>query len=472
MTESAAPRSSTMRRDILSAYVATGSRVLSWAIVSALVYRRMGPGAFATITLVRATLAVLNYASLGIAPAMIARLASAASRSIPALPVEAVPTEQPVLAYADPEANRKPKPNVLPVQTLYFSGLTMMIIAAMVGAVLLVGYAMLFQGTIRVAEGLRDETWFVVLVMGLGVLLRLVSDASGAVLQSNGRIATDNLILAATELLWLGLCAMWITDNRDDIAWVAGAFMLSSAFQLVARFLAAEFVARLTTLEMEVDWKAGREMLRYGLLVTLAQVADYLYAPTDFLLINQMLSPNDVAHYSPAIQIDSGLLLLVSGLAGVLLPKAAIAHAAGDAAKLRAYYVRATLASFALLASGAAAVWGLSPWLFRLWLGEDMPVTRAILPLVLISTVVGGSGMVGRSILIAIGKAKPFMIAALIAGVANVVLSIAFVRMGFGLRGIVYGTVIVVVARAGIWLPWYVLRTLRLVPSRGTQREG
>jgi hypothetical protein len=36
---------------------------------------------------------------------------------------------------------------------------------------------------------------------------------------------------------------------------------------------------------------------------------------------------------------------------------------------------------------------------------------------------------------------------------------------GLGLRGIVYGTVIVVVIRAGIWLPWYVMRTLRLVPS-------
>ena len=309
--------------------------------------------------------------------------------------------------------------------------------------------------------------------IGLGVLLRLISDASGAVLQSSGRIAVDNLILASSEVLWVGLCALWVDTDPHRIVRVAYAFALASAFQLAGRFVAAEKVARLSNLEMSLDWKAGREMLGYGILVTLSQVADYLYAPTDFLLINQLLRPSNVADYAPAVQIDAGLLLLVAGLAGVLLPKAAIAHAAGDVRRLRAYYVRATLVSFGLLLAGAAAVWALSPWIFRLWLGNDMPVTRSILPLVLISTVVGGSGMVGRSILIAIGKAKPFMIAALIAGVTNVLLSYSFVRFfGLGLRGIVYGTVIVVVARAGIWLPWYVMRTLHLVPSPGTPGEG
>ncbi|MGB7161238.1 MAG: MATE family efflux transporter, partial [Tepidisphaeraceae bacterium] len=328
--------------------------------------------------------------------------------------------------------------------------------------VLLIAYSMLFKGTLVVAGGMRDEIVFVVLAMGIGVLVRLVSDASGAVLQSSGRIATDNLILAATEALWLGLTAAWITDDPDDVTRVAFAFALASAFQFVARFVAAEPVARLFNIEMKLDWRAGREMLGYGLMVTLAQLADYLYAPADFLLINQLLSPRDVATFSPAVQIDSGLLLLVSALAGVLLPKAALAHAAGDLTRVRAYYVRATLLSFVMLLAGAVTVWALSPWLLRLWLGSDLPATRAILPLVLVSTVVGGSGMVGRSILIGIGKVKPFTIAAIVAGVANVALGFVFVKFfGLGLRGIVFATMIVVVARAGLWLPWYVMRTLR-----------
>ena len=34
-----------------------------------------------------------------------------------------------------------------------------------------------------------------------------------------------------------------------------------------------------------------------------------------------------------------------------------------------------------------------------------------------------------------------------------------------GLTGIILGTIVAVTARAGIWMPWYVLRTLRNAPS-------
>jgi len=106
-------------------------------------------------------------------------------------------------------------------------------------------------------------------------------------------------------------------------------------------------------------------------------------------------------------------------------------------------------------------VWAGSPWIFELWLGDSMPATRAILPLVLVHTVVGGSSAVGRSILLGMGKVKPFTISVLLAGVGNVLLSYVFVRyMGLGLEGIVLGTIIAVTARCAIWTPWYVLRAL------------
>jgi Na+-driven multidrug efflux pump len=91
-----------------------------------------------------------------------------------------------------------------------------------------------------------------------------------------------------------------------------------------------------------------------------------------------------------------------------------------------------------------------------------MPETQRILPLLLICTVIGGSSAVGRSILLTTGRVWPFTVSVLIAGVTNVVCSYVFVRwFGWGLRGIVLGTVVAVVARAGVWMPWYVLRALR-----------
>ena len=70
MTEPA-DRSSTTRRDLASAYLATAARVGSWAVVAAVVMRRFGTDAFALLALVRGTLSILNYGTLGLGPAMI-----------------------------------------------------------------------------------------------------------------------------------------------------------------------------------------------------------------------------------------------------------------------------------------------------------------------------------------------------------------------------------------------------------------
>ncbi|HEV8604773.1 MAG TPA: MATE family efflux transporter, partial [Tepidisphaeraceae bacterium] len=202
-----------------------------------------------------------------------------------------------------------------------------------------------------------------------------------------------------------------------------------------------------------------------GALVTLAQLGDYLYAPTDYILINKFLGNIDVAAYAPAVQIDAALLVLVSGMAAVLFPRSALAHAAGDAGAVRRYYVRGTLASAGILVVAGLSVWVLSPVIFRLWLGTPLMDTRIILPLVLIHTVIGGSSMVGRSILLGTGKFKPFAISVLIAGVTNVVLSYIFVKhFRWGLKGIIYGTIIAVVARCLLWMPWYVMRSLKHAP--------
>jgi hypothetical protein len=80
----------------------------------------------------------------------------------------------------------------------------------------------------------------------------------------------------------------------------------------------------------------------------------------DCILLEHFLGAQFVAYYSPAIQIDAALLLLVSGLAVVLYPKSAIAHAAGDIERLKHYYIRGTLISFALLLPAAVVVWATS----------------------------------------------------------------------------------------------------------------
>jgi len=54
-------------------------------------------------------------------------------------------------------------------------------------------------------------------------------------------------------------------------------------------------------LPARVDWSVTWRLLELGSLVLVAQLADYLYAPTDFILINHFLTPGAVAAYAPAV---------------------------------------------------------------------------------------------------------------------------------------------------------------------------
>jgi O-antigen/teichoic acid export membrane protein len=261
--------------------------------------------------------------------------------------------------------------------------------------------------------------------------------------------------------LWAALSAVSVVSMRG-LGPVAAWYTVSGLLPLIARLVVAHRETGVIVPDSNrVLLPAIRLLLGYGSMVVLAQLADYLYAPTDYILIDHLLAPVDIANYAPALQMDAALLLLVAGLSSVLLPRTAVAHAAGDRAVVMRYFVRGTVVSLLVLAVMSAGVWALSPWIFRVWLGASMPETRRILPLLLVCTTLGGSSMVGRSILLAVGRVWPFTISVLIAGVTNVVCSYLFVtQLHWGLAGIVLGTVVAVVGRCAIWMPWYVWRVL------------
>jgi O-antigen/teichoic acid export membrane protein len=426
-----------IRRDIASAYFASVSRTFSSLVISALVFRFIGRAEFAMLALVRGTIGLLNYTSLGLAPALVHRAARAGRLAV-----------------------------------IYSNALAIGAFAAGAGAVVAVVYALTFDEIYRMPRSLTATMPRVALLMGIGVVLRLGGDAPGAMLQVRNRIALDNLLLAGGELLWpllAGVCLL-TTPSRFGLQLVAALYAATGLVVLLSRFRAAHLETILAAPRWRfVQWEIVRGLLGYGLLVVAAQLADYLYAPTDYILIDRLLPHGDIASYAPAVQIDSGLLLLVTGLSAVLLPRAAIAHAGGELKTVRRYYLRGTLASLTLLALASFCVWLFAPRLLVLWLGDPMRGTQSILPLVLIGTTLGGSSAVGRSILLAVGKAKPFAVSVLIAGLVNAMCSYLFVRFGhLGLHGILLGTVVAVVGRCGIWMPLYVLRTLR---GGGDQRR-
>src|SRR5882672_10862512 len=229
-------QSSSLRRDIISAYLASGAKIASWVIVSAIVFRKGGIAEFGMLALIRATIGLLQYASLGLGPAMVRMLAQATQQGQePQQQQQTGP--MPVLSYTTIERE--------PVRALYSTGFTFAVIASAIGLALLIPYTYWFHFSIE--GGITSVT------MGIGLLLRLMSEAPGAVIQTHGRISRDNRFVLEAEIAWAVLTA---------------GFVVASAVLLLRRKGEAKAIAG------RPHWRMDRpivlHMLGLGDLVTLA----------------------------------------------------------------------------------------------------------------------------------------------------------------------------------------------------------
>src|SRR6185437_591707 len=129
----------------------------------------------------------------------------------------------------------------------------------------------------------RQAPWAVVLI-GFGALARLFSDSSSALLQIRGRIALDSYLQATCDSSWAiatlmlyrhpGLLTASITYAS------AGLLLVGARWWAVSRLDHSPWAPRLEHFEPKI---VGR-LLSFGSLVLLAQLADYFYAPTDYIL--------------------------------------------------------------------------------------------------------------------------------------------------------------------------------------------
>jgi O-antigen/teichoic acid export membrane protein len=488
-SEAAAHISRRLVLDLATGYLAVLARIGSWVIVTAVAYRHLAERYFAALVAVRSTLTVLGYIASGLGTATIYAIAQARSKATPAEVIGPEFAER----KAEPQATvleyqplqQRPTPVPRSEQKAFAGSFTTAAVTAGIIAFLASVASryveLFFNTTTRTGSPrcLYEDYQGLFWGFAAAAAARILAEPSAAVLQASKLIFLDNALIVISEAVFCVLAVRCLVVGTalsssgcslaPQVAYsaVAAAVVLflcrGAAVWLMVRDFAGQIVS--------TQWLFIGPLIHFAGLLTLAYLADYLYAPTDYLLINHLLPAAAAVAYTPAVQIDSGLLLLVSAVAAVLLPRAAAAYGQRQIPHVRRIYLLGTILCGAAMALAAAIVLLLARPLLTVWYGHDMPATRAILPLILISTVVGGSSAAGRAVLLGAGRTRAFTSAALLAGVANVILSFCFVRfMHLGLAGIVLGTVVVVVARCGIWMPWYVLRTLKH-PTPGPRPE-
>lgn len=435
-------------------YSATAARVGSWFVVAALVYRRGGADELAILMLLRGTVGLLSYASLGLTPTLVQILAKPLPVDSAGLPGDASQVDY---EPAPTEAERVNPRRV-------FNTAFMLTFAAAIAGVIAAGlYGENLRSFHNLSAGRASEAGSVAMLLGAGVMVRILSDLFGAKLQARMMLARDAICQILAESAFV-VGAIFLAGNGEfsPMTGAAIAFAIGNLVLLAGR--AALTADRFQISVFDVDLRIVRLLLVGGAFVLLSQAADWLYAPANQILIDRFLGTAVVADYVPAIQVDGAMLLLVSGLATVVFPHTVTAFHRQRWNDLRLYYIAGTIFSLAVLSIGAVAVCLIDGWLFTKWFGDPLPATQAILPWVMVHTVVGGSASIGRSVLFGMGRVKPYAIGAIVGGAANVGLAVLFLTTtDLGLKGIILATIITVTIRCLVWLPVYVMWSIRQV---------
>ncbi|HMO26032.1 MAG TPA: hypothetical protein PKB10_07165, partial [Tepidisphaeraceae bacterium] len=224
------------RRDLVAAYVATGMKIVAWAVVSAMLLRYGSAEQLAVFALLRATIGLLQYTTLGLAPALVRQLT--AERL--ATPVE--------------------------IRAAYNTALVPAGALAALAIVLLAVYGVFIDSIHNLPDRIHPGTAGVaLLLLGVGFVLRLWSDVTGAVLHVGGRMWIDSLILAIGDMLWLGMTLGGLAFEATPLTVAAGAFAGSGVFVAAARVIAL----RRTSLApghftIRLDWGVMRFLLVTG----------------------------------------------------------------------------------------------------------------------------------------------------------------------------------------------------------------
>lgn len=198
-----------------------------------------------------------------------------------------------------------------------------------------------------------------------------------------------------------------------------------------------------------------------GLYASIASAAAQITFSTDYLVIGAGISVSSVAAYAVAFSLANFCRQGIAKVGDVLLPYVSTGQTNLGRSKLVYWYILGARISVAL-----AVVLGCGLLLFGrqaidIWVGHGNFVGYPVLVALVVPLVIGAASRMAGVTLIGLNDLRGVAIISAVEAVANLALSILFVRL-YGVLGVALATVLTQVGLSGWYMPWYCNRLLGL----------
>jgi O-antigen/teichoic acid export membrane protein len=243
---------------------------------------------------------------------------------------------------------------------------------------------------------------------------------------------------------------------------VAGALLAMVLSRVLAALIGGIPMLRATRgQETELSRRTMSDLSRFGLKYYGVTLGFQIFKRGDNFLLAYFLDVQAVAYYSIGVNLYEVILSLPRAIGGLLAGEAA----GGPEQKAGAMVARASRGVVWLMATGALVLGFASYWLIPPVYGADFDQARAPALILLASAVLLGFAFNLQNYFIGVGRPGIIAILALVAGAANLVLSIVLIPPA-GIVGNALATLLGSALALALVLYWF--RRLAGVPIRST----
>lgn len=277
----------------------------------------------------------------------------------------------------------------------------------------------------------------------LQIALGFFTQLPYGLLAAGHRFIPRAVIVSVSQLIKLGLIV-------GLLSWTRSLPLLAAIHVglMLLEFVAATWIVRrlhpdVSFVPRGVDAQVIRRIATFSLFAMLLNVGIRLSFQTDALVIGRFVDVSENPYYSVANSLIVYLTELLVGIGAVVMPLTISLRAKGDELALRSAFLKWSKVAFAISLLACLGVHVLGGRFIALWMDDPVFAARAapVLQTLVYSCVLFLPARgVALPTLMGVGDARVPALGFLVAGIANVVLSIALASAGFGLVGVALGT--------------------------------
>lgn len=302
-------------------------------------------------------------------------------------------------------------------------------------------------------------------LLGLNIAIGMLGSIYGGVLIATQRFDIYSAIEAVIALARLGLTIAFL--QKDGALVTLGAIFLGVTVleNAVTVWWAYREIPTLSIRRRHISRVVLKECFSFSMFTALRGMAVRVIHLTDVVVIGLILGKAAAVPYYVALRLVQMISTPLEKIGDVVLPQASEMHARGQREGLEELCARAM--GMGLLLASAFLIGSVyfGEVFLTTWMGTGLEGSYLILIILAASQVIAQPLIILRQALTAIGDVKRPAYIDVAQAVANLVLSILFVRV-WGIVGVAWGTFLPLVLIEGFILFPYAVKSLDFRPGR------